>query len=77
MGRVITTAAARGTGLGRELVQRVLAVCADVHPGVGVRISAQSRLLRFYNELGFVSEGEDYLEDGIPHVEMLRHGGRS
>jgi ElaA protein len=72
MGRVITTAAARGTGLGRELVQRVLALCAEVHPGHGVRISAQSRLLRFYNELGFVAVGEDYVEDGIPHVEMLR-----
>ncbi|MBC7957049.1 MAG: GNAT family N-acetyltransferase [Cytophagales bacterium] len=77
MGRVITTAAVRGTGLGRELVQRVLALCDEVHPGLGVRISAQSRLLRFYNELGFVAVGEGYMEDGIPHIEMLRPGERS
>ncbi len=75
MGRVITTEAARGTGLGRELVQRVLDLSDDVYPGLGIRISAQSRLLRFYTELGFEAVGEDYMEDGIPHIEMLRHSG--
>ncbi len=74
MGRVITTSAARGVGLGRELVQRVLALSDQVHPGQGIRISAQSRLLRFYSELGFEAVGEDYMEDGIPHIEMLRRG---
>lgn len=72
MGRVITTAAARGTGLGRELVRRVLVFADAELPGLGLRISAQSRLRRFYEGFGFVGEGEDYLEDGIPHVEMLR-----
>ena len=76
MGRVITTAAARGSGLGRELVRRVLAASSELHPGQGLRISAQSRLRRFYSEFGFVAVGEDYLEDGIPHIEMLRSGGR-
>ncbi|MBC7992794.1 MAG: GNAT family N-acetyltransferase [Rhizobacter sp.] len=76
MGRVITTAAARGTGLGRELVRRVLAASDELHPGQGIRISAQSRLLRFYSEFGFAAVGEDYMEDGIPHIEMLRPGGR-
>ena len=74
MGRVITTAAARGTGLGRELVRRVLAASGELHPGQGVRISAQSRLRRFYGEFGFEAVGEDYMEDGIPHIEMLRPG---
>ncbi|MBX3620983.1 MAG: GNAT family N-acetyltransferase [Rhizobacter sp.] len=74
MGRVITTAAARGTGLGRELVRRVLAIAAETFPGQGVRISAQSRLRRFYGEFGFEAVGEDYMEDGIPHVEMVRRG---
>jgi len=74
MGRVITTAAARGTGLGRELVRRVLALSDEVFAGQGIRISAQSRLQRFYNEVGFVAVGDDYMEDGIPHTEMLRGG---
>jgi ElaA protein len=76
MGRVITTAAARGTGLGRELVRRALALSGQVYPGLGIRISAQSRLRRFYTELGFEALGADYMEDGIPHIEMLRRGER-
>ena len=71
MGRVITAAPARGLGLGRELVRRVLEHSAQVFPGQGLRISAQQRLVRFYAEFGFEAIGEPYLEDGIAHVEML------
>ncbi|MEO7152711.1 MAG: GNAT family N-acetyltransferase [Burkholderiaceae bacterium] len=73
LGRVLTTAAARGGGLGRELVRRVLEAGMRVHPGLGVRISAQSRLERFYAGYGFEIAGERYLEDGIEHTEMLLH----
>jgi ElaA protein len=72
IGRVITTASARGTGLGRELVQRAIEHCLQAFPGQGIRISAQARLQRFYAEAGFEVVGAPYLEDGIPHVEMLR-----
>jgi ElaA protein len=72
MGRVITTAPARGRGLGRELVRRMLAHSAEAWPHGGIRISAQSRLERFYAEFGFVAVGPPYIEDGIPHTEMLR-----
>jgi ElaA protein len=72
MGRVITSAAARGQGLGRELVRRVIALADEVFPGQGMRISAQSRLEAFYREAGFVVVGEPYLEDGIAHTQMLR-----
>jgi ElaA protein len=72
IGRVITTAPARGLGLGRELVRRLIAHSARVHPGQGIRISAQERLARFYADFGFVGVGLPYLEDGIPHLEMLR-----
>ena len=71
IGRVVTTAAARGTGLGRELMRRAIAWSAELFPGQGVRISAQSRLEAFYAGMGFVIVGERYLEDGIPHTEML------
>lgn len=72
IGRVITTGAARGTGLGRELVRRAVAHCGEAFPGHGIRISAQTRLERFYGGFGFVAVGAPYLEDGIPHTEMLR-----
>jgi ElaA protein len=71
IGRVITTRAARGTGLGRELVRRAIEHCRAVFPGQGIRIGAQSRLERFYAEAGFVATGDPYIEDGIPHTEML------
>jgi ElaA protein len=71
IGRVITTSAARGTGLGRELVKRSIAQCRELFPGRGIRISAQSRLERFYESFGFIVQGEQYMEDDIPHTEML------
>lgn len=71
IGRVITTAAARGTGLGRELVRRAVAHTGETYPGQGIRISAQARLERFYGGFGFEGVGEPYMEDGIPHLEML------
>ncbi len=75
IGRVVTTGAARGTGLGRELVRRAVVHCAQAFPGHGIRISAQTRLERFYAGFGFVAVGPPYLEDGIRHTEMLRPPG--
>jgi ElaA protein len=71
IGRVVTTAAARSTGLGRELMRRAIALTSELYPGQGIRISAQSRLEVFYGGMGFAIVGERYLEDGIPHTQML------
>jgi ElaA protein len=71
MGRVITTPAARGKGLGREVVRRAIAHAAEVWPGGAIRISAQTRLEAFYAGFGFSIVGVPYMEDGIPHTEML------
>jgi ElaA protein len=71
IGRVLTAAVARGTGLGRELMRRAIAQARSVYPGQAIRISAQSRLERFYGEFGFTVASERYMEDGIPHTEML------
>jgi ElaA protein len=48
-----------------------LARCNQVWPGRAVRISAQAHLQRFYGSLGFVAVSDVYLEDDIPHIEML------
>ncbi|CAD5374797.1 ElaA protein [Rubrivivax sp. A210] len=72
IGRVITSPASRGSGLGRVLMNEGIARCCAAWPGQGIRISAQARLERFYGELGFRRVGDNYGEDGIPHVEMLR-----
>lgn len=68
IGRVIVAAEARGTGLGKELMRRGLAL-AGAAP---VRLGAQAHLERFYGELGFRRVSDVYDEDGIPHIEMLR-----
>ena len=51
-----------------------VAHASRMFPGQGIRISAQARLRRFYEDFAFVAEGEEYLEDNIPHVAMLRQG---
>jgi ElaA protein len=71
IGRVIAAPEVRGTGLGRRLMHEGLARCAAQWPGQGVRISAQARLRRFYIELGFEPVGDEYIEDTIPHLQML------
>lgn len=75
IGRVLTAQAARGTGLGRELMHRSIDTAARSFPGRPLRISAQQYLERFYSELGFETVSEPYPEDGIPHVEMFRPVG--
>lgn len=72
IGRVLTDARVRGCGIGRALVAEGVARCAAAFVGQGIRISAQARLNRFYASFGFVAQGDAYLEDGIPHLEMWR-----
>ena len=71
IGRVLTSPALRGRGIGRELMARALTLVAAMWPRAGVRISAQTRLEPFYASLGFVAVGAPYVEDGIDHTEML------
>ncbi|MFC7462748.1 GNAT family N-acetyltransferase [Hydrogenophaga defluvii] len=72
IGRVITAPQARAGGLGHVLMREaVRAVQAHWGPQP-IRIGAQARLQAFYEQHGFVREGEPYIEDGIPHIEMLR-----
>jgi ElaA protein len=72
IGRVLTRLEVRGRGLGRELMDRALALVEAIWPATAVRISAQTRLEGFYVSLGFIAVGGPYLEDGIDHTEMLR-----
>jgi len=71
IGRIVVAPSQRGTGLGRELVLRGIAFNRHHWPGHAIRIGAQSHLAAFYTSLGFVSEHDHYLEDGIEHVHMV------
>ena len=70
IGRIVVSPRARGRNLGRELVQRSIAVNLDRWPDAGITISAQAHLEDFYRSLGFDSDGDVYDEDGIPHIKM-------
>ena len=72
MGRILTTEKARGTGAGIELMEVGLQRIQAHYGNVPIRISAQTYLLHFYEKFGFESTGKEYLEDEIPHTEMLR-----
>lgn len=71
IGRVISAPRQRGTGLGRALMAQGIECCRTLWPGQAIRISAQARLSRFYEDFGFQTVSEPYQEDDIPHVEML------
>lgn len=72
MGRVLVVKQARGKGLGRELTRRCLEEVGLLWGPQPVRLSAQAYLVKFYEDFGFHTVGEAYLDAGIPHIEMLR-----
>lgn len=72
IGRVVVSPAHRGERLGGALMREALDACAERFPAAPVFLSAQSHLQRFYGSFGFKPVSEEYLEDGIPHVDMLK-----
>ena len=56
------------------LMREAISEVEKRHPGEPIEISAQSHLQKFYGSLGFEVISEEYLEDDIPHVDMLRRG---
>ena len=71
IGRVVIAPERRGEGLARTLMLEAIRVARD-HHGPRVALSAQAHLEAFYASLGFVRVGDEYDEDGIPHVDMRR-----
>ena len=75
IGRVVTAPEARRFGYGRELMAESVAYIESLYGKAPVKISAQAYLIGFYASFGFKTVGEEYLEDGIPHIGMVRGGG--
>lgn len=71
VGRVATLKEARMTGAGMQMMQFVMEEIKSLFPNENVRISAQEYLKGFYEKFDFVKVSESYLEDDIPHIEML------
>jgi ElaA protein len=71
IGRVLVTKDFRGKGVGRSIMNLAIEYISKKLREKRIRISAQARLEKFYASLGFQRVSDVYLEDGIPHIEML------
>lgn len=71
IGRVVLKETARGEKNGHTMMTEAMQFIASKFGQQAVRISAQKHLEKFYETHGFQSTGKEYLEDGIPHIEML------
>lgn len=70
-GRVLVVDQFRKDGLGRKIVQETLDVIAQRFPNKPIKIQAQAYLQEFYESFGFEPKSDVYLEDDIPHLDMV------
>ena len=73
IGRVMVTENQRHFGYGHELIQKSIEGIENFFKTTTIKISAQCYLQAFYEKHGFHTIGEEYLEDGIPHIEMIKN----
>ncbi|MCW3074702.1 MAG: family N-acetyltransferase [Flaviaesturariibacter sp.] len=73
IGRVVTSPSVRGSGAGKLLMAQSIESLYSVCGIVPIKIGAQLYLRNFYQSFGFVQISETYLEDGIPHIHMLKN----
>lgn len=72
LGRFVVKADFRRQGIGHQLLQIAIQEISGCWPKTPIRISAQEYLQSFYAHYGFLRVSNVYLEDGIPHVEMMK-----
>jgi ElaA protein len=72
IGRVVIASSARGTGLGRAVMEHAIKAVEAYHGSRSNAVAAQAHLQRFYESLGYVrTSKEEYMWDDIPHVDMV------
>ena len=71
IGRVVIDETIRGQGIGHDLMDRCVKFSILEFGETPIKISAQKHLEKYYEQHDFKSTGNEYLEDGIPHVEMI------
>ncbi len=72
IGRVVVHPEYRGKELGHELITRSINQVKTLFHTTNIQIGAQTYLKDFYHNHGFRQVGEEYIEDGIPHIHMIR-----
>lgn len=69
IGRVLTLK--RGCGLGKRILLEGIKVAKEKMKADRIKINAQSYTKEFYEKAGFKQVSEEFLEDGIPHIQMV------
>ena len=72
IGRVLVKKEERQYRFGRAIMEASIKAVEEKFNETSIALSAQTYLRQFYNSLGFVAKGGEYLEDGIPHVMMVK-----
>jgi len=72
IGRVVTSPKLRRTGIGKMLMQQSIEHLQKLLGQSSIKLGAQLYLKNFYESFGFVQSSDVYMEDGIPHIEMIR-----
>ncbi len=73
IGRVVVNKNSRGQGISEAMLKIALDQIHRTWPNEDVKISAQLYLRDFYQSHGFEAVSKNYLEDGIPHIDMVRN----
>ena len=73
IGRVVVAQKYRKHQYGYALMEAAIKAIQDYFKETNIAISAQEYLQKFYGNLGFIKEGKSYLEDGIPHIYMVKN----
>ena len=73
IGRVVLAPEVRGRGMAGPLMETAISVCPDKD----IVLDAQTPLADWYVTLGFETDGDEFLEDGIPHLPMRRRADRA
>lgn len=73
IGRVVVDQKYRSKGFGKNIMEASINAIKSHYNQTKIKISAQTYLIKFYNELGFKERGKPYLEDGIPHTVMIKN----
>ena len=71
IGRIIVNQAYRKHGYGRELIDQAIKIITEDWEEPEIKLQGQTYLRNFYQSFGFKEISEPYLEDGIPHVDMI------
>jgi ElaA protein len=71
IGRVVVAEKQRKFGYGHDIMQASKEAILQKYNTASIKLSAQTYLVRFYESHGFKVTGEEYLEDGIPHIAMI------